>query len=411
MLIYSFIADYQAFNLRYKDNTTRDKNETKVGKQSANLGKNNEPIQNRLSFLIDCKSVTLHHLTILSFPMVRPAWGNWWILQMNMALAALFSIIVAAGMAYKMMVKHEPLDIMKLFKPLVISIILCWWYPPADTGMGNSGSNWSVLDFLSYIPNAIGSYTHDLYQAEATQIEDKFAEVQELVYVRDTMYHSLQAQADVAHKGTSDPNLIESTMEQTGVDEVTNMEKDASRLWFTSLTAGAVVGIDKLVMLIALIVFRIGWWATIYCQQILLGMLTIFGPIQWAFSLLPKWESSWAKWLTRYLTVHFYGAMLYFVGFYVLLLFDIVLCIQVENLTAITVSEQTMAAYLQNSFFSAGYLMAASIVALKCLNLVPDLAAWMIPEGDTAFSTRNFGEGVAQQAKMSATGAMTTMMK
>jgi len=98
--------------------------------------------------------------------------------------------------------------------------------------------------------------------------------------------------------------------------------------------------------------------------------------------------------------------ILYFVGFYVLLLFDIVLCIQVENLTAITASEQTMAAYLQNSFFSAGYLMAASIVALKCLNLVPDLAAWMIPEGDTAFSTRNFGEGVAQQAKMSAQGTL-----
>lgn len=83
MLIYSFITDYQAFNLRYKDNTTRDKNETKVGKQSANLGKNNEPIQNRLSFLIDCKSVILHHFTILSFPMVRPAWDNWWLLVVN----------------------------------------------------------------------------------------------------------------------------------------------------------------------------------------------------------------------------------------------------------------------------------------------------------------------------------------
>ena len=41
----------------------------------------------------------------------------WWILQMCMALAALFSIIVAANMAYKMMVKHEPLDVMKLFTP------------------------------------------------------------------------------------------------------------------------------------------------------------------------------------------------------------------------------------------------------------------------------------------------------
>jgi len=335
----------------------------------------------------------------------------WWILQMCMALAALFAIIMAAGMAYKMMVKKEPLDVMKLFKPLAVAVIMSWWYPPADTGITNSGSSWCVLDFLSYIPNAIGSYTHDLYQAEALQITDKFEEVQQLIYVRDTMYTSLQAQADIARSGTMDPALVESTMEQTGVDEVTKMEKDASRLWFTSLVSGATVCLDKIVMVIALIVYRIGWWATIYCQQILLGMLTIFGPIQWAFSLLPKWEGAWAKWMTRYLTVHFYGAMLYFVGFYVLLLFDIVLCIQVENLTAITASEQTMAAYLQNSFFSAGYLMAASIVALKCLNLVPDLAAWMIPEGDTAFSTRNFGEGVAQQAKMSATGAMHSMMR
>lgn len=233
-----------------------------------------------------------------------------------MALAALFSLVMAAGMAYKMMVKHEPLDVMKLFRPLAVSIVLCWWYPPADTGMAGSGSNWCFLDFLSYIPNCIGSYTHDLYEAEATQIADKFEEVQQLIHVRDTMYHSLQAQADVAHTGTSDPNLIEATMEQTGVDEVTSMEKDAAELWFTSLTAGVVVGIDKIIMLIALVVFRIGWWATIYCQQILLGMLTIFGPLQWAFSLLPKWEGSWAKWLTRYLTVHFYGAMLYFVGYF-----------------------------------------------------------------------------------------------
>lgn len=264
MLIYSFITDYQAFSLRYKDNTTRDKNETKVGKQSANLGKNNEPIQNRLSFLIDCKSVILYHLAILSFPMVRPAWDNWWILQMCMALAALFAIIMAAGMAYKMMVKKEPLDVMKLFKPLAVAVIMSWWYPPADTGITNSGSSWCVLDFLSYIPNAIGSYTHDLYQAEALQITDKFEEVQQLIYVRDTMYTSLQAQADIARSGTMDPALVESTMEQTGVDEVTEMEKDASRLWFTSLVSGATVCLDKIVMVIALIVYRIGWWATKY---------------------------------------------------------------------------------------------------------------------------------------------------
>ena len=83
----------------------------------------------------------------------------WWILQMCMALAALFSIVMAAGIAYKMMVKHEPLDVMKLFRPLAVSIIICWWYPPADTVMAGSRNNWCFLDFLSYIPNCIGSYT------------------------------------------------------------------------------------------------------------------------------------------------------------------------------------------------------------------------------------------------------------
>lgn len=98
--------------------------------------------------------------------------------------------------------------------------------------------------------------------------------------------------------------------------------------------------------------------------------------------------------------------ILYFVGFYVLLLFDIVLSVQVENLTAITQSEGSASAYIQNAFMTCGYLLAASVVALKCLNLVPDLAAWMIPEGDTAFSTRNFGEGVSSEVKRGASSVM-----
>ena len=47
-----------------------------------------------------------------------------------------------------------------------------------------------------------------------------------------------------------------------------------------------------------------------------------------------------------------------------------------------------------------------TMTALKCLNLVPDLAAWMIPEGDTAFSTRNFGEGVSSEVKRGASSVM-----
>lgn len=326
----------------------------------------------------------------------------WWILQMSMALAGLFAIIVCAHMAYKMMVKREPLDVMKLFKPLVVSIVLCWWYPPSDTGIAGGHSSWCALDFLSYIPNAIGSYTHDLYEAEAAQVEDRMQDVQQL------MYQLGDEAADPMSTIRAASNAVSALLTQSSVQDVTDAdaaaedEKNIVKAEMTSTTAGLVMLADKIIMLIALITFRIGWWGTIYCQQILLGMLTIFGPIQWAFSLLLKWEGAWAKWIIRYLTVHFYGAMLYFVGFYVLLLFDIVINIQYNDLVAVTASDETVVNYLQNAFFSAGYLMAASVVALKCLNLVPDLAAWMIPEGDTAFSTRSFGEGVATSMRQSA---------
>ena len=326
----------------------------------------------------------------------------WWILQMSMGLAGLFAIIMCANIAYKMMVKREPLDVMKLFKPLAVSIILCWWYPPADTGIGNSNSSWCALDFLSYIPNAIGSYTHDLYEAEAAQVEDRMQDVQQL------MYQLGDEASDPISTIKAASNAVSTLLTQSSVQDVTDAdaaaedEKNIVKAEMTSTSAGLVMMIDKVIMLIALITFRIGWWDTIYCQQILLGMLTIFGPIQWAFSLLPKWEGAWAKWIIRYFTVHFYGAMLYFVGFYVLLLFDVVINIQYNDLAAVTASDESVVNYLQNAFFSAGYLMAASVVALKCLNLVPDLAAWMIPDGDTAFSTRSFGEGVATSMRHSA---------
>ena len=319
----------------------------------------------------------------------------WWILQMSMCLAALFAIIMAAGQAYKMMIKGEVFDPLKILRVLGVALVMTLWY-----------GDFSVLDGLAYIPNCIGSYTHDLYEAEAAQVQDKYAQLMPLIVQRDSLTRNAQGEINAAANSVSGNGVQESVSEGMGLDAATSSTAEAEKAKTMTLYAGLMVFLDKIIMFIALVAFRIGWWGTIYCQQILLGMLTIFGPIQWAFSLLPKWEGAWAKWITRYLTVHFYGAMLYFVGFYVLLLFDIVLSVQYENLTAILETQQTFNGYLQNTIMTAGYLLVASIVALKCLNLVPDLAAWMIPEGDTAFSTRNFGEGVASQAKASATSIL-----
>ena len=68
----------------------------------------------------------------------------WYILQMAMALGALFSIIVAASMAYKMMVKHEPIDVFKILKVLGIAIVLMFWYPSAILPKPVSWISWLI---------------------------------------------------------------------------------------------------------------------------------------------------------------------------------------------------------------------------------------------------------------------------
>jgi hypothetical protein len=245
----------------------------------------------------------------------------WWILQMSMALGALFSIIVAGGMAYKMMVKNEPIDVFKIMKVLGIAIVMCFWYPPSMSGF-KGASNACILDALAYIPNCIGSYTHDLYEAEATQVSDKYNELMPLIQARDSLAGKINKKVKAGYIGVKEEKALSTVSEASGTQSTSKGLQDAVEANGKSTFAGLMIGLDKVVMFFALVIYRIGWWSTIFCQQILLGMLTIFGPIQWAFSVLPKWEGAWAKWITRYLTVHFYGAMLYFVGFYVLLLFE-----------------------------------------------------------------------------------------
>lgn len=320
----------------------------------------------------------------------------WWILQMSMALGALFAIIMGANMAYKMMVRGEAIDPLRILRVLAVAAILSMWYP--NPGLSPFG-NFSILDTLAFIPNQIGGYTKALYDSEAQQVKETMVKVLPLVSKRDSMAidaSTLSGVASSVFNNTNKEILLNSTQ---GSEVTTTEHKNVTKMDKKATFAGTIVALDKVIMFLSILLYRIGWWSTIYCQQILLGMLTIFGPIQWAFSLLPKWEGAWAKWITRYLTVHFYGAMLFFVGFYVLLLFDIVLSIQYEQLMALTTGVNGISAYVNESILTSGYLLVASCVALKCLNLVPDLAAWMIPEGDTAFSTRNFGEGVAAEMR------------
>ena len=334
--------------------------------------------------------VLFHTNNFLSDPTFTTGGGPFsLILQTCLILATIFAIIYGAGIAYRMMYKGEPFDPLKILKVVGIAVVMTTWYAPGG-----------ILDCLAVVPNSIGSWTKTLYDVEVDHVQKKFNKLTPKLVQKDYKIKLKEAGAAAANQGISSSGEGGTTALEPSVE--VDAKNDASRQNAFSVSAGVICLIDKIFFLLGIIMYRIGFWSTIFCQQICLGMLTIFGPILWAFSLLPKWEGAWAKWISRYLTVHFYGAMLYFVGFYVLLLYDVVFSIQIDQINWILEDNGThVSSYIKVAFFTSVYMLVAGVVSIKCLNLVPDLAAWMIPEGDTAFSTRSFGEGVASAVKSS----------
>ena len=133
----------------------------------------------------------------------------WWILQMSMALGALFAIIMGANMAYKMMVRGDAIDPLRILRVLAVAAILSMWYP--NPGMSPFG-NFSILDTLAFIPNQIGGYTKALYDSEAQQVKETMVKVLPLVSKRDSMAVDASTLSGVAasvFNNTNKENILE----------------------------------------------------------------------------------------------------------------------------------------------------------------------------------------------------------
>lgn len=185
----------------------------------------------------------------------------WYILQMSMALGALFSIIVAGSMSYKMLVKGEPIDVVKIMKVLGISLVMCFWYP------SSTNNNGSILDALAFIPNCIGSYTHDLYEAEAVQVSEKYNELMPLIQKRDSMYHKIAPTQKVAKEIILSEIVQDASMQIEDIGQKQEGEQLAQEAADRSIFAGLIIGLDKIVMFLALVIYRIGWWSTISASR------------------------------------------------------------------------------------------------------------------------------------------------
>ena len=163
----------------------------------------------------------------------------WWILQMSMCLGALFAIVMAAGMTYKMQVRHEPLDVLKILRVLGVSMIMMFWYPPSTTGVGPQNVNGSFLSILAYIPNCIGSYTNALYETEAAQVQQKYDEV--VPYIKQLNDSVIAKREEYTFLLDKLKNTDDSALDMGTADDMRRQEKEITAQYAKVVTAGTIV--------------------------------------------------------------------------------------------------------------------------------------------------------------------------
>lgn len=312
------------------------------------------------------------------------------------ALAAIFSIILVAGQAYRMMLKGEGIDVMQLIKPILLSFVL---------------ANWGVVVNTIIAPGAaIESHFHDLY--EETRVETERLRTERTNKARE-LQDELAARNAAAEK-------IDKSEAASGVSETWNNLMDIFsgeklKQITTSISATffsyIMKWLEEIIVALGGIAFQIGVYLMFLMKSIYITVLAMFGPVYIACSILPAWKDCWQQWVSRIITVSMYGALAYLVMAFSMQLIAHCLEQDLIMLQSIVNTGGGVLAYAQGAFGTTCMTIVAYFVGSLAMLSVPEMASWVFPNGNMSTGASSFVGGMGGYAYRGAQKGIGSIVK
>lgn len=296
-----------------------------------------------------------------------------------LALGAIFVLIVAAGMAYKMMTLTGKLDILQLMRPLLIALIL---------------SNWPKFVPIVTAPGmAIEGVFNQLYVNELNEVIRLREARMTAAYSVGEKLREKQAAAREAKRAMNGS--------EGALDKIWNIAENAFDMMTATLKGWLAVAetyflnlVEKIIVWAAELVWQISVYFIFLLKAIYLAVLTIFGPISIACSVLPTWKDAWATWLGRIISVSLYGAMAYLVMIFSLQLVKYGLSTDISVLNQIAADEAGIIDYMASNFGTTIQTVVGLFCGAIAMKSVPEIASWVIPS-NTIMAASGFIQGTA----------------
>ena len=298
------------------------------------------------------------------------------------SVAAVLSLVYLSVRAYAMIVGEGKLEVMQLFRPFVITMVIINFglYTSLVNAPGKAAGNSAKAQFQA---NAM--LTQEIYERKVqlvdellTAIMENTNEIRKLYYDEDADNSAWSDVKNTVSFGTREALLNLSA-------SITVYEK---LIWIK-----VSIWMQNFIMWIVMGIFKGVCYCIFFVELILLHILIILGPLSFAFSIAGAFKDSWVTWTARYISVTFYT----FIGFIVLNLALAIIMYglhqEVDRLTQILAIKDYQELFIKavnRSDNFIGFMLIAIVVALAGIVSVPVITTWIIQTaggGSAVFGT------------------------
>jgi hypothetical protein len=312
-------------------------------------------------------------------------------------VAAAFSLVYLSIRAYAMIIGEGRFEIMQLFRPFVITMVIV---------------NFSLFATLAGYPaQAAGNAAKTSFEAKASLLEEK---MEEKVTLNDRLFKTLMEQTNEIAK-LYDPGGGESSnwmdIASLGTRQLLSDLTATITVYEQMIWVKLSLWIQNLIMWVVVGVFKGVCYCIFFIQLILLHILLVLGPLSFAFSIAGAFRDSWVTWTARYISVSFFHT----IGFMILNISTAIITYGLQQeidrlnfvLSLSNAQEQFIAVASQTDNF-IGYLFVALLTSIGGIVSVPVIATWII---QTAGSGNVMFGAAMHSARTMATGGVNTITR
>jgi hypothetical protein len=301
------------------------------------------------------------------------------------ALAAIFMIIFFAIKSYEMMVGDKKMEIMPLFRPFGLAMVILWW-----------GTFVKVIAFPTDI---VANQTEQMFESEQVTVNNLRLNRSNLMLAVANSLYTFQAQTQVAEKESD-------TWYGEAWDSVTSTVKEGISAVVSPLLelknrleVGMQLLFTQMLELMGIWILRIAVYIIFMIQIIYSTILIILGPFAVAVSILPAFRDSFSTWIARFVSVNLYSGIAYLIMYLCGLMQEYALTSEISKYQELVGPNGTnanlekMAWFAGNGLLSFGTVIIVFLIGAICMFTVPSISTWIISTSGISSASSTFGRG------------------